>query len=56
MLLLAEVDDAHERLSGKATAATFKQEYELFGKEEFDRLSNISLLTCTAYGKAPSSV
>jgi hypothetical protein len=42
-LLLAEVDDAHERLSGKATAATFKREYELFDKEEFERLSNISV-------------
>jgi len=42
-LLLAEVDDAHERLSGKATAAIFKREYELFGKEEFNRLSNISV-------------
>lgn len=42
-LLLAEVDDAHERLSGKATAAIFKREYELFGKEEFKRLSNISV-------------
>ena len=41
--LLAEVDDAHERLSGKATAAIFKREYELFGKEEFNRLSNISV-------------
>ena len=42
-LLLAEVDDAHERLSGKATAAIFKREYGLFGKEEFKRLSNISV-------------
>jgi len=42
-LLLAEVDDAHERLSGKATAAIFKRECELFGKEEFKRLSNISV-------------
>jgi hypothetical protein len=42
-LLLAEVDDAHKRLSGKATAAIFKREYELFGKEEFNRLSNISV-------------
>ncbi len=42
-LLLAEVDDAHEKLSGKATAAIFKRECELFGKEEFKRLSNISV-------------
>jgi len=42
-LLLAEVDDAHERISGKSTAAIFKREYELFSKEEFKRLSNISV-------------
>ncbi len=42
-LLLAEVDDAHERLSGKATAAILKREYELFGKKQFHRLSNISV-------------
>jgi len=42
-LLLAEVDEAHARLSGKATTAIFKREYEMFGKEEFKRLSNISV-------------
>ena len=42
-LLLAEVDNVHERLSGKATAAILKREYELFGKQEFHRLSNISV-------------
>ncbi len=42
-LLLAEVDNAHERLSGKATSAILKREYELFGKEGYSRLSNISV-------------
>ncbi len=42
-LLLADVDSVHERLSGKATAAILKREYELFGKQEFHRLSNISV-------------
>ena len=42
-LLLAEVDNAHERLSGNATAAILTREYELFGNEEFSRLSNISV-------------
>jgi len=42
-LLLAEVDDAHERLSGRATVAIFKREHKVFGKEEFNRLSNISV-------------
>jgi len=42
-LLLTEVDNAHERLSGKATLAIFKREYALFGKEEFARLSKISV-------------
>lgn len=36
-LLLAEVDEVHERLSGPATAAILKREYELFGKDEFKR-------------------
>jgi len=42
-LLLAEVDDAYERLSGRATVAIFKREHKVFGKEEFKRLSNISV-------------
>jgi hypothetical protein len=40
-LLLVEVDDAHERLSGPATRAILKREYELFGHQEFKRLSTI---------------
>jgi len=42
-LLLAEVDDAHGRLSGPATCAILRREYELFGKKEFVRLSQISV-------------
>lgn len=40
-LLLAEVDNAHERLSGPATQAILKREYELFGHQECERLSTI---------------
>jgi len=42
-LLLSELDSDNERLSGKATAAIFKREYNLFGKSEFQRLSEISV-------------
>jgi hypothetical protein len=42
-LLLAEVDEAHDRLSGPATQAILKREYELFGHQEFQRLSTISV-------------
>ncbi len=38
-LLPAEVDEAHDRLSGPATLATLKREYTLFGRKEFQRLS-----------------
>jgi transposase InsO family protein len=40
--LLAEVDRAHERLSGPATRCILKREYEEFGKPEFARLAEIS--------------
>jgi len=42
-LLLAELDNNNERLSGKATVAIFKREYNLFGKDEYQRLSGISV-------------
>lgn len=42
-LLLAEVDEAHNRLSGPATVAILQREYELFGRQEFARLSTISV-------------
>ena len=42
-LLLAELDNNNERLSGKATVAIFKREYNLFGKSEYQQLSEISV-------------
>ena len=42
-LLLADLDNNNERLSGKATVAIFKREYNLFGKSEYQRLSEISV-------------
>lgn len=42
-LLLAEVDEAHGRLSGPATVAILKREYQLFAHPEFQRLSTISV-------------
>jgi transposase InsO family protein len=40
--LLASVDEAHETLSGPATQAILKREFELYGKAEFERLAKIS--------------
>ncbi len=40
--LLAEVDRAHEWLSGPATRHILRREYERFGKKEFARLAGIS--------------
>ena len=42
-LLLVEVNEVHERLSGPATQAILKREYELSGREQFQRLSTISV-------------
>lgn len=42
-LLLAQVDEAHGRLSGPATLVILKREYDVFGREEFQRLSTISV-------------
>ena len=42
--LLAEVDRAHERLSGPATQRILKREHEEYGKAEYGRLAGIS--TC----------
>lgn len=42
-VLLAEVDEAHERLSGPATCAILEREYEVFGRKQFQRLSTISV-------------
>lgn len=41
--LLAEVDNAHDRLSGPATQAILRREYTVFGRGEFRRLSTISV-------------
>jgi len=40
--LLASVDEAHETLSGPATMAILKREFEVYGKAEFERLAKIS--------------
>jgi hypothetical protein len=39
---LARVDQAHERLSGPATRAILKREFEVYGRPEFERLATIS--------------
>ena len=41
--LLAEVDGAHERLSGPATLHILKREHEQYGKTEYVRLAGISV-------------
>jgi len=41
--LLAEVDRAHERLSGPATRHIFQREYEQFGNKQYERLAKISV-------------
>ena len=41
--LLAEVDRAHERLSGPATRCILKREYEQFGQQEYVQLAGISV-------------
>lgn len=40
---LADTDNAHARLSGKATQEILAREFEKFGKKEYERLSKISL-------------
>jgi transposase InsO family protein len=41
--LLAEVDRAHERLSGPATRRILEREYEQFGNPQYERLAKISV-------------
>lgn len=41
--LLVETDNAHERLSGQATKAIFERENNIFKKEKYARLKNISV-------------
>lgn len=55
--LLAEVDRVHQRLSGPATRRILQREYQQFGRQEFQRLSELSvshlynLRASTAYRK-----
>lgn len=41
--LLAEVDAAHEELSGPAARRILRREYEVFGRSEYQRLAEISV-------------
>ena len=41
--LLAEVDRAHERLSGPATRRILQREFEQFGHKEYEQLAQISV-------------
>ena len=41
--LLVSVDNAHTRLSGPATKKILADEFNIFGKPEFERLKNISI-------------
>jgi transposase InsO family protein len=41
--LLAEVDRAHERMSGPATRHILQREYELYGDKRYQRLAKISV-------------
>jgi len=43
IVLLAEVDEAHERLSGPATKKIQEREYIRFDKKEYERLAGISV-------------
>ena len=40
--LLAEADNAYRRMSGCAMREVFKNEYEIYGKKDYERLSKIS--------------
>lgn len=42
-VLLAQLDQAHGRLSGPATRRILQREWELYGRPEFDRLASISV-------------
>jgi transposase InsO family protein/transposase len=41
--LLSDVDSAHSCLSGPATKQIIKEEYEVFGKAEYEKLKNLSV-------------
>jgi len=51
--LLAEVDRAHERLSGPATQRILKREHGEFGQEKFARLRRSPFRTCTTCVTVP---
>ena len=40
---LLKTDEAHSRLSGKATKEILKREYMIYGKSEYETISNISV-------------
>lgn len=40
---LIETDNAHSRLSGKATKRIFQRQYELFGDKAYERIKDISV-------------
>lgn len=40
--LLAEADNAYRRMSGNAMRKVFKDEFELYGKKDYERLAKIS--------------
>lgn len=40
--LLAEADNAYRRMSGNAMRQTFKDEFEIYGKKDYERLAKIS--------------
>jgi hypothetical protein len=41
--LLAQVDQAHQTLSGPATRRILEREYQEYGKKEYERLAGISV-------------
>ena len=41
--LLADIDNAHSRLSGPATKQIIKEDYEIFGKTEYEKLKDLSV-------------
>ncbi len=43
VVLLAEVDRAHERLSGPATKRILEREFAQFGRQDFERLAKLSV-------------
>jgi len=53
--LLASIDEAHETLSGPATRAILKREFELYGKPEFERLAAIPTAISTTCATASAT-